>query len=67
MIVLYIKPLFLINSVLPSQDDLNLKAIKLSEEENTEVENSELENQNLEENSTLENSKEIKNNSDKSL
>ena len=67
LIVLYIKPLFLINSVLPSQDDLNLKAIKLSEEENTEVENSELENQNLEENSTLENSKETKNNSDKSL
>lgn len=67
LIVLYIKPLFLINSVLPSQDDLNLKAIKLSEEENTEVENSELENQNLEENSTLENSKEIKDNSDKSL
>lgn len=67
LIVLYIKPLFMINSVLPSQDDLNLKAIKLSEEENTEVENSELENQNLEENSTLENSKEIKDNSDKSL
>lgn len=67
LIVLYIKPLFMINSVLPSQDDLNLKVIKLSEEENTEVENSELENQNLEENSTLENSKEIKDNSDKSL
>lgn len=67
LIVLYIKPLFMINSVLPSQDDLNLKTIKSSEEENSEEKNSEVENQNLEEDSTIENSKETKDNSDKSL